>query len=155
MCPPLEYEYNKVTLCDFPRLGHKRPRGFCFWDLGFQKLPLRTPLTNQLPCVRSPATSLVFKSSQSWHPTCEWRSLLMILSPTLCIDPSHSSLSNLGPRHHGVKTGRLCCTLYNSWTYWMHKHSKIFIFYASKFGVVCYAAVEVRTKFVPGSELLQ
>lgn len=138
MCPPLEYEYNKVTLCDFPRLGHKRPCGFCFWDLGFQKFPLRTPLTNQLPCVRSPATSLVFKSSQSRHPTCEWRSLQMIPATSLKSPATRLKFLVEVPQTSGnrdkpflpclVQIPRIC------------EQKKWPFFYTIKFGMVCYTA---------------
>lgn len=123
-------------LCDFPGLGHKRLCRFCRTS-GFSHCPSGPLLLTSRRAVRSQATSLVFRSSQSRCPTWEWRSLQRILSPALYIDPSHSGLPSLGSRHRGVKTGHLCCTLYNSWTYWIHEHNSIFIFYATNFGVVC------------------
>lgn len=51
---PLNMKMIEVTFCDFPGLGHKRPCRVCLWQRTFQTFPLRTPLTNQVPCCKKP-----------------------------------------------------------------------------------------------------
>ena len=123
-------------LCDFPGLVTKGHVDSVSGTSGFIRSPWGPLFLASCHALRSPPTSRVFRSSHCRCSTGEWRRLQRIMSPALHVDPSHSSLPNVGPRHRGVKTGHLCWSLYNFWTYWIHEHKSIFIFYATNFGVV-------------------
>lgn len=90
-----------------------------------------------------------FESSHFRHQTCKWRSVHRIPVPAVGVTWSHLSLARWSPRRCGAEKS-YHCALPSSWHTESMSTIKWLLIFVTKFGMICYAAIEYwSTRFWP------